>query len=149
MIILNTIAAKTSFFLTFVLIGTLGISSNTLAQQYTPGNSREAPRLVTGGTMFSNCTEMQKHFNSLNWKVDNTTFTGFENRKKINSDGWGDGYVTDEICAKGYQIEKSELGTLVCAGNIVRRGTKHAPSRHEYTFDYANSNKRDSCRYRD
>jgi hypothetical protein len=148
MIPFNTVVKKVSFLLPLVLVGTLGISLNTLAQQYTPGNSEESPRLVTGGTMFSSCAEMQKHFNSLNWKVDNTTFTGFENRKKMNVDVARDGYVTDEICPKGYQIEKSELGTLICAGNLYRTGSKYRPSNHEYTFKYA-TNKRDSCRYRD
>jgi hypothetical protein len=148
---LNAVVKRICYILPFALAGMAGLPSAVIAQQYTTNSLRvtERPRLITGGMKFASCAAMQEHFNSLQWDVDRTIFSGFENREKDNIDGWGDGYVTDERCFKGYKTEISPMGTLICAGYIERRGGWKNDNSSKYNFYYANQNRRDSCRYKD
>jgi hypothetical protein len=148
----NALAKSICYILPFTLTAVVGLPSTVLAQpQYTTNSLRinERPRLITGGMKFATCATMQDYFNSLQWNVDETIFSGFEKREKENIDGWGDGRVTDERCFRGYRTEISPVGTLICAGYIERRGDWHnRASMIEYNFHYANGNRRDSCRYK-
>jgi hypothetical protein len=146
----NAVVAKICYVLPFALAMITGLPSNALAQPYTNNSLKisERPRVTKSGIKFATCAVMQDHFNSLQWNVDQTIFSGFEKREKENIDGWGDGYVTDERCFKGYRTEISPLGTLVCAGYIERRGDWNNRTANEYKFYFANQNRRDSCRYK-
>lgn len=138
------------FFLTF--IGTTSIPSNAWADRYTPDN----PAPFTDGIQFRDCAEMQKYFNSLEWDVKDTKFTGFEKQPKTDVQGWPNHeYITSEICFKGYRVEKSPLGTLVCQGYIKRRSENRVVNKYLdniYSWNTGNSynsSKVDNCRYRD
>jgi hypothetical protein len=147
----NAVVKSLCYVLPLTLAGIAGLPLTVLAQpQYTTNSLRinERPRVISGGMKFATCATMQNHFNSLQWDVDQTIFSGFENREKENIDGWRDGYVTDERCFKGYKTEISPMGTLICAGHIERRGGWQKEGASDYKFYYANENRRDSCRYK-
>jgi hypothetical protein len=145
----NAVVKKICYILPFALVAITGLPLTVLAQQYTTKKSiYDRSKLITGGMKFANCAAMQAHFNSLQWDVDRTIFSGFEKREKENIDGWGDGYVTDERCFKGYKTEISPMGTSICFGYIERRSGLGKNTASDYNFYYANQTRRDSCRYK-
>jgi hypothetical protein len=143
----NTVVEKICYVLPFALVAITGLPLTVLAQQRNTNSL--SPSLATGGIKFANCAAMQAHFNSLQWDVDRTIFSGFEKREKQNIDGWGDRYVTDERCFQGYRTEISPMGTLICAGYIERSGEWKKEASSKYKFYYVNQTRRDSCRYKD
>jgi hypothetical protein len=147
MALFNAVVKKVCYVLPFALVAITGLPLTALAQQRNT-NNLSLSLVGTGGIKFANCAEMQAHFNSLQWEVDRTIFSGFEKREKKTIDA----FITSETCFQGYKTEISPMGTLICAGYIERRGILwkgEASITNRYNFHYAKQTRRDSCRYKD
>jgi hypothetical protein len=140
-----------SCILPLTFTGLVSLSSVARATDYTPDN----PAPFTDGIKFRDCADMQKYFNSLEWEINDTVFSGFENQPKTDVQGEPSlRYITREQCFRGYRTQKSPLGTLVCYGYIERRSTKYSNGRYlnnsySWQTNESDSNTRSNCRYKD